>query len=76
MIELRGLREWLTVGSASVYYILTRLEQQELLTRTQRADSDPGAHGLPDHRCGARRGADGGRRSAAPAARAGGGFRA
>ena len=32
MIELRGVREWLTVGSASIYYILGRLEQQELLT--------------------------------------------
>jgi DNA-binding PadR family transcriptional regulator len=36
MIELRGLREWLTVGSASVYYILGRLEQQELLTSSHR----------------------------------------
>jgi len=35
MIELRGLRDWLTVGSASVYYILGRLEQQELLTSSQ-----------------------------------------
>lgn len=31
-IERRGVREWLTVGSASVYYILGRLEQQELVT--------------------------------------------
>ena len=38
VIELRGLREWLTVGSASIYYILNRLEQQELLTSTHRAD--------------------------------------
>lgn len=37
MIELRGLREWLTVGSASVYYILGRLEQQELLTSSHRS---------------------------------------
>jgi DNA-binding PadR family transcriptional regulator len=35
VIEQRGLREWLTVGSASVYYILGRLEQQELLTSSQ-----------------------------------------
>jgi DNA-binding PadR family transcriptional regulator len=34
IIELRGLREWLTVGSASVYYVLDRLERQELLTRS------------------------------------------
>ncbi len=33
-IELRGLREWLTVGSASIYYILNLLEQQGLLSRT------------------------------------------
>jgi DNA-binding PadR family transcriptional regulator len=32
LIELRGLREWLIVGSASIYYVLGRLEQQELLT--------------------------------------------
>lgn len=38
MIERRGLREWLTVGSASVYYILGRLEQQELLTSSHRSD--------------------------------------
>jgi DNA-binding PadR family transcriptional regulator len=31
-IELRGVREWLTVGSASVYYTLGRLEQQELVS--------------------------------------------
>lgn len=40
VIELRGLREWLTVGSASIYYILSRLEQQELLTSSHRADGD------------------------------------
>lgn len=39
-IELRGLREWLTVGSASVYYILARLEQQELVTRNP-AEGEP-----------------------------------
>jgi len=36
LIERRGLREWLIVGRDSFYYILYRLEQQELLTRTQR----------------------------------------
>jgi DNA-binding PadR family transcriptional regulator len=40
LIELRGLREWLTVGSASVYYVLGRLEQQELLTSTAQHGSD------------------------------------
>lgn len=40
LIELRGLREWLPVGSASVYYILSRLEQQELVTSTHRFGSD------------------------------------
>jgi DNA-binding PadR family transcriptional regulator len=39
LIEARGLREWLTVGSASVYYILARLERQELLTAS--GDPDP-----------------------------------
>jgi DNA-binding PadR family transcriptional regulator len=36
LIELRGMREWLTVGSSSIYYILGRLEQQELLTSAHR----------------------------------------
>ncbi len=41
LIEQRGLREWLTVGSASVYYVLGRLEQQELISSTlQRGASD------------------------------------
>ena len=40
VIEMRGLREWLTVGSASIYYILNRLEQQELLTSAHQADGD------------------------------------
>ncbi len=39
LIESRGLRDWLTVGSASVYYILARLERQELLTAS--GNSDP-----------------------------------
>jgi DNA-binding PadR family transcriptional regulator len=42
VIELRGLREWLTVGSASIYYILNRLEQQELLTRAHQPDGEGG----------------------------------
>lgn len=40
LIDLRGLREWLPVGSASVYYILSRLEQQELLTGMHRPGDD------------------------------------
>lgn len=34
IITMRGLREWLTVGSASVYYVLARLEQQGLVSRS------------------------------------------
>lgn len=43
-IELRGVREWLTVGSASVYYILGRLEQQELITSEAPSDATDLAH--------------------------------
>ncbi len=32
VIDERGLREWLTVGFSSIYYILNRLEKQNLLT--------------------------------------------
>ena len=39
LIEGRGLREWLIVGSASFYYILSLLEQQGLITGTTK----PGA---------------------------------
>jgi DNA-binding PadR family transcriptional regulator len=31
VIEERGLREWLLVGSSSAYYVLGKLEKQELL---------------------------------------------
>lgn len=31
LITDRGLRQWLTVGSSSVYYVLDRLEQQALI---------------------------------------------
>jgi DNA-binding PadR family transcriptional regulator len=31
VLDERGLREWLTVGFASVYYILSKLERQKLL---------------------------------------------
>jgi DNA-binding PadR family transcriptional regulator len=38
MIDERGLREWLTVGFSSVYYILNRLEQQHMITSELRID--------------------------------------
>lgn len=44
LIELRGLREWLTVGSASIYYVLRRLEQQDLLTSTVQNGNDNHTH--------------------------------
>jgi DNA-binding PadR family transcriptional regulator len=40
-IDERGLRDWLTVGSASFYYVLRRLEHQALITRTSNADVAP-----------------------------------
>ncbi|HVU11719.1 MAG TPA: PadR family transcriptional regulator [Phototrophicaceae bacterium] len=43
LIALRGLREWLAVGSASVYYILSHLEQQELITRSAQPGKDGAA---------------------------------
>ena len=44
LIELRGLREWLIVGRDSFYYILERLEKQELLTRSHPPGSVEPAH--------------------------------
>jgi DNA-binding PadR family transcriptional regulator len=42
IIEERGLREWLAIGTASVYYILQRLAQQGLLdTQAYPADTNP-----------------------------------
>jgi DNA-binding PadR family transcriptional regulator len=32
IIDERGLREWLTIGFSSIYYILNRLEKQNMLT--------------------------------------------
>ncbi|MCB9452307.1 MAG: helix-turn-helix transcriptional regulator [Anaerolineaceae bacterium] len=32
IIDERGIREWLTIGFSSIYYILNKLEQQKLLT--------------------------------------------
>src|SRR3990172_9418645 len=38
LIDQRGLREWLTIGFSSIYYILNKLERQNMLTSTLRAD--------------------------------------
>ncbi|MBZ0276083.1 MAG: PadR family transcriptional regulator [Anaerolineae bacterium] len=38
IIDERGLREWLTIGFSSIYYILNKLEQQTLLTGTLRPE--------------------------------------
>lgn len=38
IIDDRGLREWLTIGFSSIYYILNKLEQQNLLTSELRSD--------------------------------------
>jgi DNA-binding PadR family transcriptional regulator len=32
LIDERGLREWLTIGFSSIYYILNRLERQNLIS--------------------------------------------
>jgi len=37
LIDARGLREWLTIGFSSIYYILNRLERQNLLTSELRS---------------------------------------
>lgn len=37
-IDERGLREWLTIGFASIYYILNKLERQNMLRSTIRTD--------------------------------------
>ncbi|PJF22652.1 MAG: hypothetical protein CUN56_04935 [Phototrophicales bacterium] len=38
LIDERGLREWVTVGFASVYYILNKLEKQNMVTSELRSD--------------------------------------
>lgn len=38
IIDERGLREWLTIGFSSIYYILNKLEQQKLVTSELRAE--------------------------------------
>jgi DNA-binding PadR family transcriptional regulator len=41
IIDERGLREWLAIGFSSIYYILNKLERQDLLTSELRF-SGPG----------------------------------
>jgi DNA-binding PadR family transcriptional regulator len=41
IIDERGLREWLVIGFSSIYYILNKLERQDLLTSELRY-SGPG----------------------------------
>lgn len=38
VIEKRGLREWVTIGYASVYYLLNKLEEQHMLTSELRSE--------------------------------------
>lgn len=38
VIDDRGLREWLTIGFSSIYYILNKLEKQDMLTSELRSD--------------------------------------
>ncbi|MDL1882414.1 PadR family transcriptional regulator [Anaerolineae bacterium CFX8] len=38
LIDERGLREWLTIGFSSIYYILNKLERQNMLTGQYRAE--------------------------------------
>lgn len=38
LVEERGLREWLTIGFASIYYILNKLERQNLIRSELRPD--------------------------------------
>ncbi len=48
MIDERGLRDWLNVGSASFYYILSRLEHQGLLTRAANGDPEKAVFQITD----------------------------
>lgn len=41
LIDERGLREWVTIGFSSVYYLLNKLEQQKLIS----GDVRPGTRG-------------------------------
>jgi DNA-binding PadR family transcriptional regulator len=54
LIDARRLRDWLTVGTASVYYILGRLEQQGLIVREPPANDDAAksSYSISDAGCG------------------------
>jgi DNA-binding PadR family transcriptional regulator len=39
IIDERGLREWMTIGFASIYYLLNKLERQEMLASELRPDN-------------------------------------
>lgn len=39
IIDDRGLRDWMTIGFSSIYYILNKLERQNMLASTLRPDS-------------------------------------
>jgi DNA-binding PadR family transcriptional regulator len=38
IVDERGLREWLTIGFSSIYYILNKLEQQNMVRSQLRSD--------------------------------------
>lgn len=44
LIDERGLREWVTIGFSSVYYILNKLEEQNLLISSLEKRGHRGAH--------------------------------
>jgi DNA-binding PadR family transcriptional regulator len=44
IIDERGLREWLTVGFSSIYYILNKLERQDMLNSELRSYGRSAAH--------------------------------
>lgn len=48
LIDERGLHEWLNVGSASCYYVLTRLEAQGLLTRAANGSAEQAVFQITD----------------------------
>jgi DNA-binding PadR family transcriptional regulator len=41
LIEQRGLRDWLLVGQASLYYVLQKLERMEVIHRSLADDNAP-----------------------------------
>lgn len=48
LIAERGVREWLNIGSASFYYVLTRLEGQGLLLRGVNGSADQAVYQITD----------------------------